>query len=381
MKRIRLIVSLLGIILFLSACGNLDSSSMSSGGGTSTSKGTQLTGQSDDSQYEGVIKNGKYVTSKSRGVSNTQNADNQLNLKSFETGLLNVSKNEFSTSKYAFREGQYLSKSTVSNWLDRESKSNPDGLNPKSNGSTSPTKRNPIYLQQIEEQDYMIQKDSKLTLGGITIGIGINSVDYYKKTQYGATYETDISNAQVKAQGRKIANEVLSRLRKKSALKNVPIVIALYKQASNDSLVGGNFFSYSVNKNESTSVSSWKSINQKSYVFPLSDSQSSPNTNDTTSFTNFKSQVEDFFPNLSGVTAQAQYTDKQLDGMNIKITTQFYSQTEIINFTQYLQSAAQKYLPSNVPIDITVSSTEGVQSFLSRTAKAKKFTSHVFNSY
>jgi len=67
--------------------------------------------------------------------------------------------------------------------------------------------------------------------------------------------------------------------------------------------------------------------------------------------------------------------------MHVNIQTQFYSQTEIISFTQYLQTAAQKYLPSGVPIDITVSSTDGVQSFLNRPTGSKKFTSHVFNSY
>ncbi len=161
----------------------------------------------------------------------------------------------------------------------------------------------------------------------------------------------------------------------------MPIVIALYRQASDDSLVGGNFFAYSVNKNGTTKVKSWEKLNQKSYVFPIADSQTSPNTNDTTSFDNFKNEVEDFFPNLSGVTAQAQYTNNQLDGMNVNITTQFYSQTEIISFTQFLQTAAQKYLPAKVPIDIQVSSTEGVQSFLSRSENGKKFTTHVFNSY
>ncbi len=218
MKRAKLVIGLLGIMLFLAACGNLNSSSMSSSG-TNGSKGTQLTGQSTDSNYEGVIENGKYVTSKSRGVSNTQDAGNQLNLKSFEKGLLNVSQQEFSTNKYAFREGQILTKKVVSNWLARESKSNADGLNPKDNGSTSATKRNPIYLQQLEEQDYMIQKNNKLSLGGITIGLGINSVDYYKKTQYGATYETKISKAEAEKQGKAIANKVLMRLRQYDSLK------------------------------------------------------------------------------------------------------------------------------------------------------------------
>jgi len=380
-KRLRIWIALAAVPLFLAACGNLNSSSMSSGSGSTNSGGTQLTGQSTDGDYVGVIKSGHYQTSKSRGVTNSQDSGNTYNVKSFENGMLGVSKNVFSTKKYVFQEGQYLKTSTVQNWLDRKSKSNPDGLNPASNGSTSPTKRNPVYIQALEEQDYMIQKNNKLSLGGITVGIAVNSVDYYKKTQYGATFETKITKAEGEAYAKKAANTVLQRLRKQSGLKNVPIVIAVYRQASNDSLVGGSFLSYSENKAGSTSVSSWKALDEKNYVFPIESGSSSPNSNDESSFTNFKNEVENFFPNLSGVTAQAHYNGKTLTGMHVNITTQFYSQTEIINFTQYLQTAAQKYLPSSVPIDITVSSTDGVQSFLSRASGEKKFSSHVFNSY
>lgn len=380
MKRLRTFIALAAVPLFLAACGNLSSSSMSSGSNTSKS-GTQLTGQSTDTDYEGVIKSGHYQTSKSRGVTNTQDSGNTYNLKSFESGMQNVSKKVFSTKNYVFQEGQYLSTDTVQNWIDRKSKSNSTGLNPVSNGSTSASKRNPIYIQAIEEQDYMTQKNNKLSLGGVTVGIAVNSVDYYKKEQYGATYETKIDKATGEAYAKKVANTVLQRMRKKSALKNVPIVIAIYRQASDDSLVGGNFLAYSTNKAGTTSVSSWTALDEKNYVFPIESGTSSPNSNDVSAFSNFKSQVENFFPNLSGVTAQARYSGKTLQGMHVNITTQFYSQTEIISFTQYLQTAAQKYLPSGVPIDITVSSTDGVQSFLARTATEKKFTSHVFNSY
>lgn len=368
--------------LFLSACGNLGSSSgTTTGGSSSNNKGTQLTGQAAAGDYQSVIKNGRYVTSKSRGVNVSQN-ENQFNLKSFESGLLTVSKKVYSPSKYIFEEGQYLNTGTVQKWLSRKSKSNPDGLNPVDNGKTDPNTRNPIYLQQMEEQDFMKQNGKKLTLSGVTVGLGLNSIDYYEKKNFGSTYQTKISKAEASRVGRQMANQVLARLREKPELKNVPITIALYRQAPNDSLVGGSFFAYSNNKSGATKVGSWKPISEQNYVYPTTSAKSAAgNSNDESSFENFKNQIQNYFPNLSGVTAQAHYTNKQLTGMNVNITTQFYSQTEIISFTQYLEQAAQKYLPSSAPIDITVSSTEGVQSFLSRDNGAKKFTSHVFNSY
>ncbi|GAW99186.1 CamS family sex pheromone protein [Secundilactobacillus mixtipabuli] len=382
MKRFKALFVMAVCGLFLSACGNLGSSSgTTTGGSSSNNKGTQLTGQAAAGDYQSVIKNGRYVTSKSRGVNVSQN-ENQFNLKSFESGLLTVSKKVYSPSKYIFEEGQYLNTGTVQKWLSRKSKSNPDGLNPVDNGKTDPNTRNPIYLQQMEEQDFMKQNGKKLTLSGVTIGLGLNSIDYYEKKNFGSTYQTKISKAEASRVGRQMANQVLARLREKPELKNVPITIALYRQAPNDSLVGGSFFAYSNNKSGATKVGSWKSISEQNYVYPTTSAKSAAgNSNDESSFENFKNQIQNYFPNLSGVTAQAHYTNKQLTGMNVNITTQFYSQTEIISFTQYLEQAAQKYLPSSAPIDITVSSTEGVQSFLSRDNGAKKFTSHVFNSY
>lgn len=383
-KRIRTIGLVAVVAIALAACGNLKNSSFGSNSNNTTttgSKTTTTTGSTGSDFYQGVIKNGQYRTSKSRGVNVSQN-DNVMNLKSFEMGLLDVSKKQFPTNKYVFQEGQYISSSTVENWLGRYSKNNKTGLNPKNNGKKDPNTRNPIYLQQLEEQDYMIQNGSKLSLGGVTIGLGMNSVDYYTKVQYGATYETNISTTELTAKGKQYANTVLQRLRQKSALKDVPIVLALYKQSSNDSLVGGNMIAYGVSKSGSTSVSKWKSLNWNNYVFPATSESKNAgaNNNDESDFSSFKSHVQNFFPNLSGVTANAHYKDKSLSKLSVNITTKFYSETEIISFTQYLATAAKRYLPSGVPVEITVKSANGdVQSFLARTASGSSYYTHVFS--
>ncbi|WP_338210179.1 CamS family sex pheromone protein [Lactiplantibacillus paraxiangfangensis] len=383
-KRIRTIGLVAVVAIALAACGNLKNSSFESSSNNTTttgSKTTTTTGSTGSDFYQGVIKNGQYRTSKSRGVNVSQN-DNVMNLKSFEMGLLDVSKKQFPTNKYVFQEGQYISSSTVENWLGRYSKNNKTGLNPKNNGKKDPNTRNPIYLQQLEEQDYMIQNGSKLSLGGVTIGLGMNSVDYYTKVQYGATYETNISTTELTAKGKQYANTVLQRLRQKSALKDVPIVLALYKQSSNDSLVGGNMIAYGVSKSGSTSVAKWKSLNWNNYVFPATSESKNAgaNNNDESDFSSFKSHVQNFFPNLSGVTANAHYKDKSLSKLSVNVTTKFYSETEIISFTQYLATAAKRYLPSGVPVEITVKSANGdVQSFLARTATGSSYYTHVFS--
>ncbi|WP_311408067.1 CamS family sex pheromone protein [Liquorilactobacillus uvarum] len=383
MKKIGVIFSLGLSVMLLASCGKIgDSTSTGNSAAKSSSSGYQTTGQNSDSEYEGVVKNGKYLTSKARGVGVTQNSDNLLNLKSFESGLTQLSKNQFSTDSYIFQEGQILSSTTVEKWLERKSKSNSSGLNPVDNGQTDANKRNPMYVQQIEEQDYMKQKNGKLTLSGITIGIGMNSKDYYEKEKYGATFTTTISKEKMIQEGQAAAAKVLSRLRNTEGVSdNIPILIGMYQQASNDSLVGGSFYAYTVSKNGS-SISSWKDVNVKSYVFPSTSSSSVPNDNDETSFESFKKQIQNFFPNLAGVTAQGQYENKSLKGLHVNITTQFYSETEITSFTQFIAQSAKTYLPSGIPIDITVKGSDGtVQSFLARKAKDSSYYTHVFSSY
>ena len=346
MKKFGIIISLCLSAALMASCGKLGGNSNTTTATTESSKsGYQTTGENNSSDYQGIIEDGEYKTSKSRGVGISQNSDNLLNLKSFEAGLTTISKDHFSTKSYIFQEGQYLNKATIQDWLGRKSSSNPEGLNPSDNGKKEANKRNPIYVQQIEEQDYMKQNNGKLELAGMTIGIGMNQKDYYQKEQYGATYSTIISKEKRIEEGKIAAKKVLARVRQKVG-NNVPIVIAMFAQAPNDSLVGGYFYSYTVSKS-GTDIGSWTETNIKSYVLPATEDNKLPNDNDSTSFDNFQKEVKNFFPNISNVTGQGQYKDKTLQGLHITITTQFYSETEITSFTQYVaQAATSGFFPS-----------------------------------
>ena len=96
-------------------------------------------------------------------------------------------------------------------------------------------------------------------------------------------------------------------------------------------------------------------------------------------FANFKSEVENFFPNLSGVTGVAHYIEDNLVTLQIDIMTQFYGKGEIIAFTQYLNQAANTYLPENLPIEIKVESLNGIESFLKRESEETEFVTHIFD--
>ena len=139
-------------LLLLAGCTSLPGTSSSSS--SKATKKLQTTGKVTDSMYEGVIDNGQYKTSQTRGLT-TQQSNTSFDVKSLESGLLKLSKEQLPTSKYVFQEGQSLKTAQAQKWLARKSKTNTEGLNPEDNGQKDPNKRNPIYLQQILEQDYL----------------------------------------------------------------------------------------------------------------------------------------------------------------------------------------------------------------------------------
>ncbi|WP_238059825.1 CamS family sex pheromone protein, partial [Lacticaseibacillus saniviri] len=107
MKKIFTTGLMIGLVVLLSACGKLGSDSDSTTTSGSKSGSYQTTGAVNNDMYQGVIKNGTYQTSSARGLTIEQNnqGSNTFNIKSMESGLLELSKQQFNTNKYVFQEG------------------------------------------------------------------------------------------------------------------------------------------------------------------------------------------------------------------------------------------------------------------------------------
>lgn len=347
-----------------------------------SSKGVAVTANSDNSSYKTVIKDGSYLVSKARGITVTNNA-NTFSTQSFESGLLNFSKEHFSTSKYVFQEGQYLTTSDATSWLARKSNDNPNGLNPEDNGKTDSSRR-PMYLQSIEEQDFMTQSGNDLKLSGIVLGLAMNTQDSYQKEQYGATFTQDISNADRIAQGKQIAAEVVARYRKMNGISaDTPIYVALFAQSPADSLVGGNFYQWTRSTN-GNSLGAFTNLSQATVVLPMQEG--TPNSNSVanslnTSFNNFQTKVENFFPNVASMTGQARFDNSTATGLNVTITTQFYSESEIQSFADYIATQAPSYLPNDAAIQIRIQTTDGLQALLVKQANSSKYEVNIISSY
>ncbi|RLQ96481.1 CamS family sex pheromone protein [Falsibacillus albus] len=331
-----------------------------------------------------------FKPSKTRGMV-VANLNSRYDIKEFETGLMRIAKNEYSPDKYLFQEGQILDKDTVTLWLNRKyskSQLKEEGLKASQNIGLNPlddekgtvkqrNEKNPIYLSHILEQDYLVKTDKDtVKLGGVMIGLALNSVHYYQKEQYGDVYEAPIKHADVVAEGKKIAAEVAKRLRDKPELKGVPITIGLFEQASKNSVVPGHFFSYSNVPANSTSLGSWKDVKENYYLFP-SDEAKQDHRDDWTYFMNFKQDVEKYFSS-NGVIGRAYYKDDQMSELRIEIPIQFYGEAEAIGFTQYVAGLIMDHFPDYLSIEVNVTSVNGPEALISKKPNEKEPYVHIY---
>lgn len=330
--------------------------------------------QLDETYYRTLL---PYEESASRGLV-VSNLATKYDMKEVETGLLRISQREFSPDKYLFQEGQYLEGETISSWLARSNQTS-DGLNPSDEGLTgeAKAKQAPVYITHIVEQNYLIQEENTVKLAGVSVGLALNSIYYYQKEQYGATFEEPLSQQQIEENGKRIAKEVVTRMRQNEALADVPIVVGLFKQNSRNSIVPGTYFTYSVAPG-GKNVSDWNAVDEEYILFPTAESEEKYRDLDTI-FRNFKQDVENYFSNYTSIIGTGYFKDKQLQRLNITIPIQFYGTAEVIGFTQQLAGLMKTHFNSSIHVEIKVNSLNGAEALLiKKTGEEEPFV-HIYS--
>src|SRR5699024_3416553 len=204
--------------------------------------------------------------------------------------------------------------------------------------------------------DFFTESEENLQLAGISIGLALNTVDYYQAEQFGSTLMQEISSEEALSKGKEMADQLLSQIRKVEGLEDIPIMIGLYEQSAQDDLAGGVYVAQGNSLNGSESIDDWTSINERRIIFPFEGSDSAEGN----AVANFQSEVESFFPNISEITGRAHCIDDQLDSLSINIMTKFYGEGEMVAYTTYLKQSAKTYLPRNMKIENIVESPEDV---------------------
>lgn len=319
------------------------------------------------------------------------NLHTRYDIQEFETGLMRLAQRMYDPEKYLFQEGQKLDKETVRAWLNREytkkqlkrldlSEDENVGLNPvddEEGDIEERNKKNPIYLAHILEHNYLVKDGDSVSLSGVVVGLALNSVHYYQKEQFGATFSEKIPFKEMEREGKKIAEEVVKRLRAIDGLEDVDITIALFEQQSSTSVVPGNFFAYANAPKGKTKLDKWEKTNEKYYLFPSKEAETA-HLKDVSAFLKFKEDVEQYFPNFNAVIGKAFYFDNELQELDIDIPIQFYGKAETIGFAQYITGLVIKYFPSYVTVQVNITSIDGAEALIVRTPDSEEPFVHIY---
>ena len=238
--------------------------------------------------------------------------------------------------------------------------------------------KNPIYLSHILEHDYLVKNnDNTVTLRGIVIGLALNSVHYYQTEKYGATFQHNIPHETLVAEGKKMAQEILGRLRIMGEIGDIPITVALFEQKGRNTVIPGNFFAYAHANKGSSSLGDWKDINEQYYLFPSSDAEKD-HRDDLNFFLRFKDDIEKFFPNYNGVIGRAFYKNGQLTDLGIDIPIQLYGEAEVIGFTQWATRLVMDHFPDYVKVEVNITSINGAEALIVKNAGDKEPLVHIY---
>ncbi len=317
-----------------------------------------------------------------------QGLNSRLDIDEFETGLMRIAKESFSTKDNVLKGGKFLNtqdiqmlvkrKRTDAEQKELEDKLKKDavnfpniGLNPVLGaGSESLEVKNnksPIYISNILEHDYYVNKNER---SGIVVGLAMNSVHYYEE-EHGYPREAKIEQEKMLAEGKKMAQEILKVMHQKDAeTKTVPITFAIYRQSPKSSLVPGNFVSYANVEKGSETVEDWKQINEKYYLFPSEQAKTDNKREDLARVSNFKAKLSDYFQgDYTAVIGTGMYRDDELREIKLDIPVQFNGKAEIIGFTQYVAGLVMEYFPNYMRVQVTIKSVERPEAIIIREAK------------
>ncbi|WP_214685470.1 CamS family sex pheromone protein [Exiguobacterium sp. s155] len=371
MKWKQLVIPTIASALLLSGCSMkipMGEEEATPTGDETAAEGVTQAIEARDSYYQMVI---PFKPAAARGLAQRQ-VSSSLELEEVELGLMRHSTDAFDPEKFAYQEGQLLNAEDVSRLLARKDKSN-EGLTPlnpayadgkaevEDDKFVDANKKSPLYLASIVEQNYMTKEDSGYQVGGVSFALILNREYVFQAPNYGPTYTVKLDQKKVIAEGERMANELVSQLRKREDFKDLDINVALYMKSTQGSPTPGNYIkSAFVGTADQVKSDDWKAIDEKYYYFP-STSATSDVREDAQKFTLFSDRIADLFPDYSGMIGKGFYQNGDLSRMEIDIPIQFYSRAELVGFTQHVVGLLENRweYSRNVPVRINVTSLGG----------------------
>jgi len=326
-----------------------------------------------DAQYKILL---PYQPSAAREAITNQ-VTNRVDIDELEEGLRRHSVDVYDPEKYLFEEGQYLSTDFIYEMIEDL---NPDIKDKDDKDDQIKEHRNnPRIFSHILEQNFLKKKDDdSVELAGLSIGISLKSVYRFQVETGGSDYYEKISNDEMLKEGKKVAEEVLKEIRKNDELKNVNVMIALFREEEQSSPVPGNFVAQTVIGKDENSIGKWEAIDEEYVLFP-SDRSKDKYPDDHEKFKTFSEKIADYFPNYVGVAGEGFYVDQNLTQLSLEVPLEFYGKGEVIGFTQYTYGLVKEIFPNYYDIEVSITSSDGMESLIYRPAGEEEPDVHIYH--
>ncbi len=242
-----------------------------------------------------------------------------------EKDLIQISSNVFPVDENYYQEGQYLSETRLRTLLNR------DNLNNIADMTISGKKIKPTVVVGIYEKNFL---DNEGKIKGISLGLILNPYQGYGSS---GNYVT-INQNKVIDIGKAKAGELVKYLRENFSLDNIPIMVALYVEASPESNTSGNYLYYGVTSNNDLT---FEYLDQKNY-YMNNESVKKLDSKNYNSFKNFTNKMYSYDKTMY-VSGLGYYSGNHLSKLDITITKSYYSYGELLYISQFLSENMANY--------------------------------------
>ena len=178
-------------------------------------------------------------------------------------------------------------------------------------------------------------------------------------------------------EGKKLAERIVKRMRNDLNIKEVPIVVALFKQEPRNSIVPGTYFAVGKADVGKEAVSEWTPINEEYVLFP-GDGDKEYHRDMNQTFKKFKQDIDEYFPSFVSVIGRGFYKDGELQSLRVEIPIQFFGTSEVIGFAQHLTALVDKYF-TTMQVEVSVTSVNGPEVLIVRKPGDEEPYVHIYN--
>lgn len=174
-----------------------------------------------------------------------------------------------------------------------------------------------------------------------------------------------------------MAEEILSRLRVRDDLKNIPINFGIFIQSGEGDIKPGKFVSYASSEGGKRNVKSWEKMNQKYVTIPSNDA-ADLDENLNSNFEQFNQDLQKYFPNFTQSVGTGKFDDDKLTELEIKVPLDYYGKAEVIGVTQYVADLSQKYFKGIDDLEISIVDGEEPQALITKTKDDDEPQIHIY---